>query len=435
MSSQLLITEQIAIPDTQSYSGDLGRQARDGTNLQVLIADNSKTALRTTREYFEIARFNIISVGSPQAAGLVIHFSAGTLDAIVLDGRLTDDDDDRDRSGYELAQETLAQVENPPPIVIYSRYDDRRQFALDWDRVIFVSKDEGREVLVEKVLEQINLRLSDNPRPATRLTHSPPPVVVLDTQGGGAADRLQAELTKAGLHARTCPGLSALLEAAPYLPSAMLIIDLDACERAEGVKAIRALKEAQDPAGRPLYVAVLAGSEELRHEAAQAGADVFLVKDSAETDALELVIRMAQHKMELERAAAAKPQTQLAARWYEELVRRLRELRESPARGMAAPMETVERALNWPFLSPQEQLVLTALYTQMLAVGVGAADTGTIDLCLEGATMLARDRAQGADVHEWVERATQHSPDFTLAWFKEEYLKEMFEDDGEQGDD
>lgn len=434
MSSQFLITEQITIPNTDLYSGDFGRQARDDSNLQVLIADNSKTALLTTRDYFESARVNIISVGSPQAAKLIIDFNVSALDAIVLDGRLTDDDDDKDLSGYELAQETLAQVENPPPIFIYSRYDDRHHFALDWDKVIFVSKDDGREVLVEKVLEQINLRLSDTRRLANRPTHSTPPVIVLDTQGGDAA-RLQAELINYDIHARTCASLPALLDAAPYLPSAMLIIDLDACEREEGIKAIRSLKEAQDPTGRSLYVAALAGSEDFRYEAAQAGADVFLVKDSAETDAQEIVIRMAQHKMELERAAAAKPLTQLAVRSYEKLVRQLGEVRESHARGMAAPTETVERALNWPFLSPEEQLVLTALYTQMLAIGEREAGTGTIDLCLEGASMLAHDRAERADVYGWLERAWNHSADFAPAWFKEELFEERFEDDTEDGDD
>jgi CheY-like chemotaxis protein len=434
MSSQLLITEQSAILDNEIYSGDLGPQTHYVRKFQVLIAENNEDSMRLTREFFESAGFNIISVGSPQAAKLVIDFNVSALDAIILDGRLTDDDDDRDHSGYELAQETLAQIENPPPIIIYSRYDDRRQFNLNWNKILFVSKDEGRPVLVERVRERINLRLSDTPRLAERpAPSSTPPVIVLGAEGGNA-DQLQAELIKCDIYVRTCTNLLALLEAAPYLPSAMFIIDLDACER-EGIEAIRFLKESQDPSGRPFYVAALAGSEELRYEAAQADVDVFLVKDSAETDAQELVIRMAQHKMELERAAAAKTQTQLAVRSYEKLVRQLGEVRESPARGMAAPTETVERALNRPFLSPEEQLVLTALYTQMLAIGEREADTGTIDLCLEGASMLAHDRAQRADVHGWLERAWKHSADFAPAWFKEELFEEMFEDDTEEGDD
>jgi CheY-like chemotaxis protein len=435
MSSQILITDQLDAPETVLDSGDLDYQPRDGSGLQVLIADNSESALRTTREWFESARFSIISVGSPQAAKLIIDFNVSALDAIVLDGRLTDDYDVKDHSGYELAQETLEQVENPPPIVIYSRYDDGYQFDLDWDKVLFVSKNKDREALVEKVLEQINRQQSYRPRLPARPATSTPPVIVLDTESGSDADRLLTELIKSGINARPCASLSALLDAAPYLPSAMIIIDLDACERVEGIEAIRLLKGSQNPSGQSLYVAALAGSDELRYEAAQVGADLFLVKDSAQIDAMELVIRMAQHKMELERAAAARPLKQLTAHWYEELVRHLKEVRERPAQGMAAPLETVERALNLPFLLPEEQLVLTSLYTQMLAIGGGEADTGTIDLCLEGASMLAHDRAQSADVHEWVERATEHSPDFTFAWFKEEYLEEVFEDDGEEDDD
>jgi hypothetical protein len=97
---------------------------------------------------------------------------------------------------------------------------------------------------------------------------------------------------------------------------------------------------------------------------------------------------------------------------------------------MGAAAETVQRALNWPFLMPQEQHVLTALYMQMLAAGGRAADPRTIDLCVEGASMLADDRAKGADVKAWSERARRHSPDFTLAWLDEEY----FDDDPEEDD-
>lgn len=429
MSTQLLNN------DTELYSRGFDYQTDDVRKFQVLIADNSETALSLTREYFDSAGFNIISVGSPQAAKLVIDFNASVLDAIILDGRLTDDDDDMDRSGYELAQETLARVEDPPPLIIYSRYDDRRQFALDWDKILFVLKEEGRAVLVEKVQEQINLRLSARPRSPERPSPSTQSVVILDARSSGVPNRLQAELMKSGVNARTCESLSALLEAAPYIPSPMLIIDLDLCEYEEGLQAIHSLKESHDPSGQPLYVAALASSEELRYEVTQARADAFLVKDTAETDALELIIRMAQHRMELERVAAANPQAQLAKLGYQKLLRQLGAIRESPAQGMATPMEMVERALNWPFLTPEEQLVLTALYTQMLAIGGSETDTGTIDLCIEGASMLARDRAQSADVHEWIERATLHSPNFTLAWFKEEFLEEMFEDDGEEGND
>jgi len=215
----------------------------------------------------------------------------------------------------------------------------------------------------------------------------------------------------------------------------MFIIDLDACESAEGVEAIHSLKESQEPVAQLSYVAALASTEEFRYGSAEAGADFFLVKDSAETDALELILRLAQHRMELDRAAAEKTQWQLAVHWYEILVNQLLAIREGRAQSMAASKETVERALNWPFLSPEEQLVLTALYTQMLSIGEREADPGTIDLCLEGAKMLAHDRAESGDVHEWVERATQHSPNFTLAWFREEFLEDVFEDEGEDSDD
>ncbi|HEX8501806.1 MAG TPA: hypothetical protein VF659_14580 [Pyrinomonadaceae bacterium] len=379
-----------------------------------------------TRQFFEKEGFLTIPVGTREAAKAILEFNINSLDAVILDVRLTYEDKPEDVSGYELALETLDRFPNDaPPIVMYSLYTDELH---ERDGIIFVSKKERRKVLMEKVMEQINLRRTAR-RPAPRPSHANPPVIVLSGQPDGA-ERLLAELKRHEVEALPCPGVTAALEVAPHLPSPVFVIDLDACGPGVGLEAIRLLKMTQEAVGHPFYVAALGEREDSRREAAQAGADVFLVKDSAETDALELITRIAQHKIQIERAAATKTQTQLAVRWYEELVRQLRELRKSPARGMGAAAETVQRALNWPFLMPQEQHVLTALYMQMLAAGGRAADPRTIDLCVEGASMLADDRAKGADVKAWSERARRHSPDFTLAWLDEEY----FDDDPEEDD-
>lgn len=414
----MLTSQHDLIADPETYPGGPEPEARRPRRLQVLIADNDRYNLRTASEYFEGTEFDTVTVSSAEAARLVISFSADALDAIVLDGRLIRDRDARDRSGYALAEEMLAQFGHLPPIIIFSRYEDRRHSEGDRDGIIFVSKYVRHEI-VDRVREVIQLhRLSRRRRAGP--SHPPPPVIILDDQRG-AADRLQDKLTEYGIQALTCADMSALAEAAPYLPPAMFVIDLDAGAGAAGAEAIRSLKELRDASGRPFYVAALAGREESKRAAA-AAADVFLVKASAEVDALELITRLSLHKMELERAAAARPQTQLALRWYEELIRQLREVRESPAHGLAAPAETVRRALNWPFLEPEEQLVLSSLYTQMLAAGRGGADAGTLDLCIEGASMLADERARDADVRGWLERARRHSAGFTLAWLDEEFF-------------
>ncbi|MDT7808674.1 MAG: hypothetical protein QOJ70_2487 [Acidobacteriota bacterium] len=418
MSTQLLIAESAVIMQKESHlEADRGlrQQVR---RFRILVAENRPSTLRTTSEFLTRAGFEIIPVSSPQAAHLVIKFNIETLDAIILDGRLTKDDNDKDRSGYKLAQDTLAQFNGQcPPIVIFSRYDDRRHIELERDGVSFVSKYEGHEHLVERVKELIGGLASDEPRKTSRPSHSALPVFILDDQGGGDAEQLLAELTKNGVQALPCAGLSALREASPYLPSAIFVVDLDASRLSEGVEAIRALRKLVEESGRPFYVVALSGREEARHEASRVGADVFLPKASAEMDALELITRMAQYKMELDRAAAAE---RLATQGYEMLLGQLREVGESPEQGMTAPIETVRRALNWSFLMPKEQLVLSSLYTQMLAARGRAADAVTIGLCVEGASMLAADRARGADVRGWLERARRHSPDFTLVWLDEE---------------
>ncbi len=433
MSTQNLIDD---FQETEFIGGDLGPGRGHNRKPRVLIADNSASALRTTQEFFDDEGVDTIPLQSREATKLVILFNIRTLDAIVLDGRLTSDDEPRDRSGYDLALETFGRYEDCPPIIIYSMYDDRSQFDIDWNVIPFVLKDQGREVLVNTVRERIKRRRLDPhsgaPRSADIRADLSPPCIILEAPGDHAY-QLSTALKRYDIQAYTCPSLSALTEAAPYLPPAMYIIDFGACGREEGIKAISFLKEVSDPF-MPAYVAALGDGDECGYDAAQAGADFFKARESAKTDALELILRMSQHKMELERATAASAQSQLAAIRYQELIRHLTEIRESRAHGMAAPIKTIELALDGPFLLPEEQLVLTSLYTQMLSVGEGDADTGTIDLCLEGAKILANGRAQRTDVHEWVERATQHSPDFTLAWFKEEFLEDRYEDDGEDDD-
>lgn len=428
--SQNLIAE---LRDVISGRGPLTRrgepEARGRRGFRILIADNEPYTLRTTKGNFEDMGFDVIAVGSVQAARLVLYFNADALEAIVLDGRLTDDSKEKDRSGYALAEEMLDWFGHFPPVIIFSMYEDRRG-KLKRDGITFVPKPAGYEVLIRTVNDAIQHR-RQAPRRRARVAGAMPPVVIL----GGDADRLREELDKHSLEAQTCTNVGALVEAAPYLPSAIFVVDITGNALQEGLHAIRLLRALREGSGHSFYVLALAGSKEFEQEAERAGSDIFLVTDSAETDALEISARMAQQKRAMERAADEAKKKRLAERFYGDLTKRLQEVRQSPERGMSAPVEVVERALNWPSLTPEEQLVLTSLYTQMLAVGAGAPDEKTVDLCIEGASMLAKDGAQSADVYEWVERASRHSPAFRLAWFREEFLTEVYEDDPEEGDE
>lgn len=393
---------------------------------RVLLADNAPLILDTTRDYFENTEFDIITVESAQAARLLINFMAHALDAIVLDGRLTNDADPEDRSGYDLAVEMLDRFGYLPPIIIYSLY--LRGEELERDGITFVLKDET-DSIVDAVRAAI-VKGRFRPQRRMSLEGAMPPVVILDDQSG-TADLLRDELGRHDIDAETCADLEALLEAAPNLQSAMFILDVDGPERAERLEAIRRLKGLP---GQTFYVVALVGREELKQEAAQAGPDVILVKDSAEADALDIVTRMAQHRMAMDRAAAEAAQRRRSRLWYEKLLRQLREVKETPEMGMSAPAETVQQALNAAFLEPAEQFVLVSLHTQMLSSGGGAPDPATIDLCIEGASMLAAGDTSAADARAWLERAQRYSPDFTLSWLDEEFYDDPDEDDDEDDD-
>jgi hypothetical protein len=98
---------------------------------------------------------------------------------------------------------------------------------------------------------------------------------------------------------------------------------------------------------------------------------------------------------------------------------------------MSAPLGNVEHALGWPFLRPGEKLVLSSLYTRMLAAEGATADAETLDLCIQGADLLIHDRANGADVQAWADRVRRHPSDFTLSWLDEGF----YDDDGEKSDE
>jgi len=439
----------LTIPTTQNES-HVGHPNRSDSTRKylVLIADNSDSALRTTREYFKEVGCDTIAVRSREAAKLIIDYNANSLDAIVLDRRLTCDDDAKDSSGRELAREARREFGELFAIVVYSRQDEDHQSDPDTpagendphDEIIYMSKEEHRGVLVDKVFQLIQLRASTSHRRLRLPIHLPPPVIILE-DAEASSDSLQAELIARHVHARPLSNLDDLLTVAHHLPSATFIIDLDACERKgraeRGVEAIRALKSLEDATGRSFYVAALASGEEFMSMTLEASADDFLVKDkdSAETDALELDARMRLHKIESDQIALAKPVTKLALIYYKKLVEQLREIKESPERGMASPLRTIGRALNLPSLTPQEQLVLTSLHTQMLTIGARAADARTLDLCIEGAMMLADNRASRADVRGWSERALRHSPAFALTWVSERAFEELLDDDTEWDDE
>jgi CheY-like chemotaxis protein len=134
----------------------------------VLIADNNPTALMTSSEYFTQEGVNVIAAKTLDEAHLILKHGRHKLDAAILDGRLTEDEDDKDRSGWELAEEILTDESGPPlPIFIYSRFLEgvsenapHSSDAPDGAKagIILVSKEKGLQELAGKVREQIKIK-------------------------------------------------------------------------------------------------------------------------------------------------------------------------------------------------------------------------------------------------------------------------------------
>jgi DNA-binding NarL/FixJ family response regulator len=131
----------------------------------LLIAENNPVALKTSAEYFtKYERALVIPVKTRGEAELAINLRR--IDAAIIDIRLTDDEDEADRSGLELAEEAVAkEPEAAFPFILYSKYGGGES-AIDTSdpphgtgipRITFVSKEEGLERLAEKVREQIRL--------------------------------------------------------------------------------------------------------------------------------------------------------------------------------------------------------------------------------------------------------------------------------------
>ena len=241
-----------------------------------------------------------------------------------------------------------------------------------------------------------------------------------------AAQRLKRELEKWQLRAWICKDLDELHRLTnEIMNEAVYAIDIDMGEgrRTEGIAAIQYLKQTARDRQKDFYIAALTTHVEFELQASQAGVDAFIVKTSSETDALELLTRLRQDEIETLREEADKPQTALALREYKELERQLKSAKKTSR--VKSALDTIQRALNWPFLLTNEQIVLAALDEQLRALDAQKKPSKKVlDLCLDGVKLLLNDRARKTPIDEWLNRANEGSPDFMLRWIDEEVFDE-----------
>lgn len=397
---------------------------------QILIAENNQVTLRTTAAVFKKVGFDPIPASSPDEARRLAYQKHKDLAAIVLDNRLLNDKDAFDRSGEDLAKELRASGVKLGPIVIYTTFVPGRPHApvaarpaatqADAGGFPTVWKGDGPKKLVETVNELITLYRRSEPQTRGVARTDEPPVVVY---GASARDGAQfrAQLLKKGIRVHLRNDLPGLREAADSLHSALFAVIVEARTHAEGIEAVRLLAEARRTYRRPFYVVAFGAREELKLQASQAGADLPLRKVSPEKAARILTTRLSQLKIRIEEEVGDEAQTQLLVPEYQELSKLLRAATGSRGRKFSAALDIIEFAMGQPFLKPGEKLVLSSLYAQILTAEGGDAAPQTLDICIEGADLLARDRASGAGVREWAERARGHEADFAFGWLDEEF--------------
>ncbi len=121
----------------------------------ILLADNDKVFLQNLREFLERRGYQVICATNPVDAREILDQIPIAL--AILDYRLVDDNDERDRSGLSLARATM--TANPVPKIILTKFD-RYGYAVEALRPVkggkaaavdFVVKQEGLERIAQAI--------------------------------------------------------------------------------------------------------------------------------------------------------------------------------------------------------------------------------------------------------------------------------------------
>jgi response regulator RpfG family c-di-GMP phosphodiesterase len=226
---------------------------------------------------------------------------------------------------------------------------------------------------------------------------------------------LTQELQKRSVPIHFCRNKEELIGAVEDLECASIFLDVDmgTSRRREGLDAALHLKQMPPKKRGALYVAILTSHREYHEEASRAGVDAFIIKTNPITDALELMIRLANHAIEVSRLQAEPIQSELAEREYENLLRQMKGQRDN----LLIPLGTLRRALNWPFLEEGERCVLAALEEQLdSAESRGVIDDDSLAICISGAELLATDRARSEARFDWIKRLRMRFPGGVFRW-------------------
>jgi predicted nucleotide-binding protein len=118
----------------------------------ILLADNDLSFTQMYKEFLESNGYKVITATGPEEARQILKEKY--MDLAIIDIRLTDDNDERDVSGLELARE----IASSTPKIIYTQYHsvDNVRSVLARSKGItpsvdFLSKSEGPEELLRAI--------------------------------------------------------------------------------------------------------------------------------------------------------------------------------------------------------------------------------------------------------------------------------------------
>src|SRR6185369_7539216 len=104
-------------------------------------------------------------------------------------------------------------------------------------------------------------------------------------------------------------------------------------------------------------------------------------------------------------------------REYRELKRQLERIKKDPSQSLLPPVYRVRRALNWPFLLSNEQMILSVLDEQFRTLQqTGKVTKNVLNLWLEGVAILLKNRATGGNISDWLMRARLESSEGIFSW-------------------
>jgi len=113
----------------------------------------------------------------------------------------------------------------------------------------------------------------------------------------------------------------------------------------------------------------------------------------------------------------------LAEREYKRLRRRLQNLKEGRTEYLSNAVVAINRGLNWPLLTPADQMVLSLLSGPITKAEKEVhIDPVVLDLCIEGVDLLLR-HASEAEVAEWATRMRRVMSDVLVPWLRSEDLR------------